>query len=106
MGQLLRTVQKVKKQINPNLNVEGILLTLVDGRTNLSKETKITLQENYGSVIKIFDTKIPIAVKVAESTKVGQSIFSYDKNNRVANSDENRAFLNKTEPKYKKRCNF
>ena len=84
MGQLLRTVQKVKRQINPNLNVEGILLTLVDGRTNLSKETKIALQENYGSVIKIFDTKIPIAVKVAESTKVGQSIFSYDKNNRVA----------------------
>ena len=84
MGQLLRTVQKVKRQINPNLNVEGILLTLVDGRTSLSKETKIALQENYGSVIKIFDTKIPIAVKVAESTKAGQSIFSYDKNNRVA----------------------
>lgn len=86
MGQLLRTVSKVKRQINPELNVDGILLTLVDGRTNLSKDTKIALQENYGSRIKIFDTQIPIAVKIAESTVKGKSIFSYDKNNRVADA--------------------
>lgn len=86
MGHLLKTVLKVKRQINPNLNVEGILLTLVDGRTNLSKDTKVALKESYGSVIKIFDTQIPNTVKVAESSSKGESIFSYDKNNRVANA--------------------
>lgn len=84
LGQLLGTVSRVKRQINPNLNVGGILLTLVDDRTNLSKDTKVALEEHYGSVIKMFDTKIPSAVKVAEATTVGQSIFAYDKKNKVA----------------------
>ena len=78
MTQLLRTIAKVKRQINPSLNVGGILLTLVDGRTNLSKETKLALQE------KIFDTQISNTVKVAEATKEGKSIFAYDKNNRAS----------------------
>lgn len=86
MGQLLKTVSKVKRQINPQLNVEGILLTLVDGRTNLSKETQLELYENYGSMIKIFNTKIPNAIKMAESTMEGKSIFSYYKNSKVANA--------------------
>lgn len=86
MGQLLRTVSKVKRQINPDLNVDGILLTLVDKRTNLSKDTMYELQENYGSVVKIFETQIPSAVKVAESTTQGESIFSYDKNSKVADA--------------------
>lgn len=86
MGQLLKTISKVKRQINPDLSVGGILLTLVDGRTNLSKDTKLELQTNYGSKIKIFNTQIPCAVKIAESTSYGKSIFSYDKNNRVADS--------------------
>ena len=86
MTQLLNTVFKVKKQINPNLNIDGILFTLVDSRTNLAKEIKSELNKNYGSVIKIFDTQIPISVKTAESSTVGKSIFSYDKNNKVANA--------------------
>ena len=84
MGHLLKTVSKVKKQINPNLQVGGILLTLVDKRTNLSKETKNELQISYGNLVKIYDTQIPIAVKTAESTSRGTSIFSYDKNSKVA----------------------
>lgn len=84
MGQLLRTVSKVKRQINPNLKVGGVLVTMVDGRTNLSKETARQLQENYGSVVKIFDTQIPRATKVAESTARGESIFSYDKSGKVS----------------------
>jgi len=86
MGQLTQTISKIKRQINPNLNIGGILLTLVDGRTNLSKETQKALELNYGSLIKIYDTKIPTAVKVAESTSAGKSIFAYDKNSRVANA--------------------
>lgn len=84
MTRLLETVSKVKRQINTNLKVDGILLTLVDGRTNLSKETCLQLEESYGNLIKIYKTKIPIAVKVAESTSIGGSIFSYDKNGKVA----------------------
>lgn len=84
MGHLLKTVSKVKKQINPTLKVEGILLTLVDKRTNLSKETREVLSDSYGNIIKIFDNQIPIAVKAAESTSQGKSIFKYDKNSKVA----------------------
>ena len=84
MGQLLNTVARIKRQINPNLNVEGILLTLVDKRTNLSKETKNELQKSYGGIIKIFNTQIPTAVKIAESTAEGKSIFSYNKNSNIA----------------------
>lgn len=84
MGHLLKTVTRVQKQINPNLKIGGVLLTLVDKRTNLSRETKQELQENYGSIVKIFETQIPIAVKTAESTSQGKSIFSYDKNSKVA----------------------
>lgn len=81
-GQLLNTISKVKKQINSKLQVGGILLTLVDIRTNLSKEAKNALMESYGSVVKIFDTQIPMAVKVAESTSSGKSIFA-SKNSKV-----------------------
>lgn len=84
MSQLLRTVSKVRKQINPDLKIGGVLLTLVESRTNLSKATNQQLQENYGSVIKIFDTQIPRATKVAESTASGKSIFDYDKSGKVS----------------------
>lgn len=76
MGHLLKTVAKVKRSINPNLKIGGILLTLVDKRTKLSKETKQLLEENYGNIVKIYNTQIPSAVKVAESTSSGKSIFS------------------------------
>ena len=84
MGHLLKTISNVKKHLNHKLDIGGVLLTLVDKRTNLSRETKQELQENYGSIVKIFETQIPIAVKTAESTSQGKSIFSYDKNSKVA----------------------
>ena len=86
MSQLLMTVSKIRKQINPNLKIGGILLTIVDKRTNLSKETQQQLQENYGSIVRLYDTQIPQAVKVAESTSHGESIFSYDKSGKVADA--------------------
>lgn len=86
MGHLLKTVAKVKRSINPNLKIGGILLTLVDKRTKLSKETKQLLEENYGNIVKIYNTQIPSAVKVAESTSSGKSIFSYDKTSKVTSA--------------------
>ena len=84
MTQLMKTITKVRRQINPNLKVDGILLTLVDLRTNLAKTTVDTLRQGYSNVLKIFKTEIPVAVKAAEISAVGKSIFAYDKNSKVA----------------------
>lgn len=86
MSHLMSTILKVRKVINPNLKVGGILLTMVDGRTNLAKDISNELKETYGTVFKLFDTQIPRAVKAAESTRQGESIISYDKNSKVAQS--------------------
>lgn len=75
MTQLLDTVSKVKRHINPNLRIDGILLTLVDARTNLAKSTMDTLRNHFGSLIKIYKTSIPIAVKAAEVSSKGKSIY-------------------------------
>ena len=84
MTQLMKTIGKVRKQINPALKVDGVLLTLADMRTNMTQVTANTLRQQYGSVLKIYKTVIPIATKTAESSAVGQSIFTYDKNSKVA----------------------
>ena len=84
MTQLMRTIGKVRKQINPNLKVDGVLLTLADMRTNLARATADTLRQQYGSLLKIYKTQIPIAVKAAETSAVGQSIFAYHKGSKVA----------------------
>ena len=84
MTQLLQTVSKVKRQINPDLQIEGILLTLVDNRTNLSRSTATALKENFGKHIKIFGSTIPIAVKAAEVSSKGQSIYAYEPNSPVS----------------------
>ena len=84
MTQLLSTIIKIRQQINPNLKIDGIVLTIVDKRANLIKDIYNQLQENYGSKVRIYDTQIPRAIKVAESTAHGKSIFTYDKSSKVA----------------------
>lgn len=84
MSQLIQTISRVKKYTNENLKVEGILLTLMDQRTNLSKEVSELVQGAYGSVIKVYQTKIPIAVKAAEVCATGKSIYAYDPKGTVA----------------------
>lgn len=86
MSHLMKTVIKVRKQINPDLKIGGILLTMVDGRTNLSKDIAEELRNTYGTIFKLFDTQIPRGVKVAESSRQGESILSYDKNGKIAKS--------------------
>lgn len=88
MTQLVQTIGKVKRTINPNLKVDGIVLTLVDGRTNLAKKTLHILRNQYGNQMKIYDSQIPVAVKAAETSFQGKSIYSYDKNSPVAKAYE------------------
>ena len=84
MTDLFKIINKVRRQINPTLKIEGALLTLVDSRANLPKEIATQLKDNYGSMLKLFNTQIPRAVKTAESTSSGGSVFSYDKSGTVA----------------------
>mgnify|MGYP000070037639 CR=1 FL=1 len=84
MTQLLTTITKVKKHINPNLKIDGILLTLVDNRTNLAKSTVEALRQNFGSRIRIYKSSIPVAVKAAEVSSKGKSIYAYEPNSPVA----------------------
>ena len=84
MTQLLSTIAKVKKHTNRNLTIDGILLTLVDGRTNLAKSTVEALRENFGCRIRIYRTTIPIAVKAAEVSSKGKSIYAYEPSSPVA----------------------
>ena len=86
MADLFKIINKVRRQINPTLKIEGALITLVDSRTNLPKEIETQLKDNYGSILKLFNTQIPRAVKTAESTSSGGSVFTYDKSGTVANA--------------------
>ena len=84
MTQLVQTISRVKKRINPGLKIDGMLLTLVDSRTNLAKSTVEALRENFGSQIKMYRTYIPIAVKAAETSSKGKSIFAYEPGSTVS----------------------
>jgi chromosome partitioning protein len=84
MTQLMKTIGKVRKQINPGLKIDGVLLTLADMRTNLARATADALRQQYGGVLKIYKTQIPVAVKAAEISAAGQSIYAYDKGSKVA----------------------
>lgn len=84
MAGLLKTIGRVRRQINPSLSVEGILITLSDGRNNLAREVEGTIREQYGSAYRVFDAVIPRAVSAAESPAVGASIFAYDGRGKVA----------------------
>lgn len=84
MTQLLRTVNKVKRHINPKLQIDGILLTIVDNRTNLAKSTVDALRQNFGSHIRIYKSQIPMAVKAAEVASKGKSIYAYEPNSTVS----------------------
>ena len=81
---LLRTVSKVKRQINPRLRIDGILMTMVMPRTNISKDIISSVKSAYGQKIRVFDTQIPHSVRAVEATAEGKSIFAYDKGGKVA----------------------
>lgn len=101
LEQLLQTINKVRRQLNPKLKIDGILLTMVDNRTNFAKEIAILLRQTYGNTIKVFNTEIPHSVRAKEISAEGKSIFSHDPNGKVANS-----YLNMTKEvlKIEKQC--
>lgn len=80
---LLRTIARVRRQINPGLTISGILLTMVDERTNDAREIIETLTAAYGDKLTIFG-KIPRSVRASEITKLGKSIYTHDPKGKVA----------------------
>lgn len=84
LEQLLQTVNKVKRQINPRLRIEGILLTMVDSRTNYAKDISALIRENYGGKLKVYQTDIPRSVRAEEISAEGKSIFRHDPKGKVA----------------------
>ena len=84
LEQLLRSVSKVKRQINPNLRIDGILMTMVMPRTKITQTVISAVKNAYGRNIKIFDTQIPFSIRAVEATAEGKSIFAYDKSGKVA----------------------
>lgn len=85
---LLRSISKVKRSINPNMVVDGILFTMVDCRTNNAKDIISSMRYSVGQNIRVFDTEIPHSVRVAESSLAGVSIFTHDKMGKVAQAYE------------------
>ena len=83
---LLSTIANVKKSLNPNLGIAGVLVTMYDNRLNFHKEVLGTVHETYGEYIHIFETKIPISVRVTETQARAQSIFEHDPNGKIAES--------------------
>lgn len=89
LEQLLSTIGKVKRQLNPKLQVDGILLTMVDNRTNFAKEIAALLRDTYGNKIRVFCSEIPHSVRAKEISAEGKSIFAHDPNGRVAEGYRN-----------------
>ena len=84
LEQLLGTIAKVRRQINPKLTIEGILLTMVDNRTNYAKEISGIIRETYGHRLRIFNTEISRSVRAEEMSAEGKSIFAHDPKGKVA----------------------
>ena len=88
LEQLIKTISKVKRQINTRLEIEGILMTMVDSRTNYARDIGRLVVENYGSRVKVFDSSIPVSVRAAEISAEGVSIYKHDPNGKVAKAYE------------------
>lgn len=83
LRQLLNIIVKVKKRINPQIAIEGILMTMCDTRTNLYKDALRLVQDHYGKSIRIFQSQIPMSVKVGEANFYSQSMMSYHPKSKV-----------------------
>lgn len=84
LEQLIRTIARVKRQINPGLTIGGILITMADMRTNYTKDIIQLLHETYDGRIRIFNNIIPMSVRAAETSAEGKSIYLHDPSGKVA----------------------
>lgn len=88
LEQLLKTISRVKRKMNPSLNIMGILITMVDYRTVYANEITEILYQHYGNNIHIFEEVIPMSVRAAEAAAEGVSIYTHDPKGKVASAYE------------------
>ena len=86
LEQAYKDHRKGKKADQSKLEIEGILLTMVDNRTNYAKDISALVVENYGSKVRIFENSIPMSVRAAEISAEGVSIYEHDPNGKVASA--------------------
>jgi chromosome partitioning protein len=84
ISELMDTIDRIRVSFNHPLNVEGILLTMYDDRTNLTRQVAADLREFFGN--QVFKTVIPRSIRLAEAPSFGKSILSYDPRSRGAES--------------------
>ena len=89
LQQLLVSIGKIRRRLNPDVKIAGILLTMVDSRTVYAREIMEILRDGYGDSIGVFDTFIPASVRAAEIAAEGVSIFKHDPKGKVAKAYEN-----------------
>jgi chromosome partitioning protein len=83
---LLRTIEKIKKRVNPRLKIAGILMTMCDNRTSLHREIMDNIENSYGNQINIFQTLIPNSIKVGEANLYHRSIIDYAPQNKASSA--------------------
>ena len=86
LQQLIKTIGRVKKQLNPELTIEGILLTMVDNRTNYAKDIALQVYDAYADSLTVFDSEIPMSVRAAEISAEGSSLYVYDPKGKAASA--------------------
>jgi len=82
MKMLIKTIQKIQKHVNPDVTIEGVLMSMCDTRTNLYKDISGIMKQTYSQTVKIFDTIIPHSTKVGEANLRQQSVLLYDENSK------------------------
>ena len=82
LGQLMNTVRLIKKHLNPNIEIEGVLLTMKDNRSNLVSQVSEEIKKYFGS--KVYETYIPRNIRLAESPSHGKPIVLYDNKSKGA----------------------
>ena len=84
--QLLQTISEVRKYSNPQLEIEGTLITLKDTRSNNGRRTAELIRNTFGKNLNVFETEIPVEVKVAETSENGISVYEYNSNGKATNA--------------------
>lgn len=84
MTQLLQTIARVRRQINPKLVLDGVLLTMVDSRTKFAKDISFILRRDYGDKLRVFNIEIPLSIRAAETSAKGKSIYDHDPAGKAA----------------------
>lgn len=89
VSQLMNTIELVRNNLNPSLEIEGVVMTMYDSRTKLAEQVVTEVRENFGDVV--YKTMIPRTVRLSEAPSYGQPIIYYDKRSKGADVYRNLA---------------